>query len=308
MDLAVLDPAELAAIRSAIGGDKAGGAQTSGPPGEATPIALIADDRSADRARPDALKLGQRWAQLMKTRLGRKCNVKLEIEAKAADLADSSLFKEQLAVAWANSIEVSGRAHQALVSVSGAMVEGLGAKMLGSNDPGSERAPSKASLRIFAPVGESILLALTEAWRDEQACDVRTIAADGEGWRRALGETDSIVELTLDISGWTTGRVRLWARPETLVMPPPALKVVPASPATIRAVLGEVPIELRADLGRATLSMSEVATLQPGALVMLDRAVDEPLPVYVAGRLVAHATVIVSRGALAVKIVDVEDE
>jgi flagellar motor switch protein FliN/FliY len=69
-----------------------------------------------------------------------------------------------------------------------------------------------------------------------------------------------------------------------------------------------VPIELRADLGRATLSMSEVATLQPGALVMLDRAVDEPLPVYVAGRLVAHATVIVSRGALAVKIVDVEDE
>jgi flagellar motor switch/type III secretory pathway protein FliN len=305
MEPGILDSAELDAIRSAIGGNRA---PASASP-DASPIALIADDRSAERARPDALKLGQRWANLVRQRLSRRCGLKVEVAPLGAELADMPALKEQLAASWTSSVEVHGRAGHALVSVSGPIIEAVGARLLGSSseETNSERPPSPTALKVFSPAGDAIMAALLDAWNEEQQCDSRIIGGNADSWRKSMGEADAVVELTLQLSGLANGRVRLYARPETLLMPPPPLKLVPASADTIAAVLGEVPVELRADLGRASLPMGEIANLRPGAIVMLDRAVDEPVPVYCAGRLVAYARVLVSRGALAVKIVDPQE-
>jgi flagellar motor switch/type III secretory pathway protein FliN len=305
MEPGILDSAELDAIRSAIGGGRAAAAAS----GDAAPIALIADDRSAERARPDALRLGQRWSGLVRQRLSRRCGLKLEVAPLGAELADLPALKEQLATSWTATVDVNGRAGQALVAVSGPIIEAVGARLLGgaADDNGSERPPSATALRVFTPAGEAIMAALLDAWKEEQQCEARFMGGNAESWRRTLGEADAVVELTLQLSGLANGRVRLYARPDTLLMPPAPLKLVPASAATISAVIGEVPVEMRADLGRASLPMGEIAALRPGAIVMLDRAVDEPVPVYCAGRLVAYARVLVSRGALAVKIVDPQE-
>jgi flagellar motor switch protein FliM len=306
MEPGILDSAELDAIRSAIGGNRPAAAANSG---DASPIALIADDRSTERARPDALRLGQRWSSLARQRLSRKCGLKLEVAPLGAELADLPSLKEQLATSWVSTIEINGRQGQALVAVSGPIIEAVGARLLGGapEENVSERPPSQTALRVFSPAGEAIIASLQDAWKEEQQCDSRILGGTADGWRKSIGEADAIVELTLQLSGLANGRVRLYARPETLVMPPPPLKLVPASAATIKAVIGEVPVEIRADLGRASLPMGEIAALRPGAIVMLDRAVDEPVPVYCAGRLVAYARVLVSRGALAVKICDPQE-
>jgi flagellar motor switch protein FliM len=312
MDLAILDAQELEAIRSALGQAAHAPVRTRDPSGaedKATPIALIADDRSAERARPDGLKLAQRWAHLARMRLMRLTGIKIEIDGSSAEISDASTIKEQLAGCWTSCVVVRDRPGRGLVAVSGPMVEGLSARLLGGADAsGSERPPSPTALRVFTPAGEAVVSALLEAWREEQMCEVRATPETGDEWRRGLGDSDILVVATLSVSGATTGRVRLVVPPDTLLMPPPALKVVPASAATIRAVLGEVPVEVRADLGRATVTMSELAALKPGAVVILDRAVGDPLPVYCADQRVGSGRALVARGCLAVKIVHPSEE
>src|ERR1700744_4886174 len=135
MDLAILDPAELDAIRSAIGGSTTTSARSAQTPlgadADATPIAIIADDRSAERARPDGLKLAQRWAATTRLRLNRMLGVKLDLDDSSGDMPDAPPRKDQLALSWTSCVEVGGRGGRALLSVSGAMIEGLAARLLG---------------------------------------------------------------------------------------------------------------------------------------------------------------------------------
>lgn len=310
MDLAILDPAELDAIRSALGQSTPTSARQAplGADQPATPIAIIADDRSAERARPDGLKLAQRWAATTRLRLHRLCGVKLDIDGTSVDIADARTLKEQLAASWTACVEVAGRGGRALLTASGPMIEGLAARLLGGNVSNSDRPPSPAALRVFTRAGETIVGALVDAWRDEQSCEPRATHDGVDEWRRDVGDSDLLVVVTLTVAGATSGRVRLLCAPQTLLLPPPALKVVPASGETIRAVLGEVPVEMRADLGRVKLSMSELKRLQPGAVILLDRAVGDPLPVFCADKLVGFGRALVARGALAIQIVDPNEE
>jgi len=312
MDLAILDPAELEAIRSALGQTTSAPTRTRDPSGaeeKATPIALIADDRSAERARPDGLKLAQRWAHLARLRLFRLTGMKIDVDGSSAEISDASTIKEQLGGCWTSCVTVKDRPGRGLVAASGPMIEGLSARLLGGADAtGSERPPSPTALRVFTPIGEALSASLVDAWREEQMCEVRVTRETGEEWRRGLGDSDILVVATLTVSGATNGRVRLVVPPDTLLMPPPAVKVVPASAGTIRAVLGEVPVEVRADLGRATVSMSELSALKPGAVVILDRAVGDPLPVYCADQRIGSGRALVARGCLAVKIVHPSEE
>jgi flagellar motor switch/type III secretory pathway protein FliN len=85
-------------------------------------------------------------------------------------------------------------------------------------------------------------------------------------------------------------------------MPATPVEAVPAPPGAIENALGAVPIEVRVELGKAQMSMSEFSSLRPGAVVALDRFVDDPLPVRCAGVIKATGRALVSRGVLAVEI------
>jgi flagellar motor switch protein FliM len=312
VDSSALDPNELAAIRAAIAPSATPSRQAAiEGPTDAQPVALIADDRAAESARPNGLRIGTRWALTSRSALLRLCGAKADIEVLAADTVDGSALRDELSGAWTRCISVTGRRGTALVAVSGPMIEALAACMLGATvgEPSApQRPPSATSLRIFSPVGDGLVQALGVAWNEEQSCEVvgsnSTQAADT--WRRELGDGDLVVVLTLEVKGLVSGVIRLIARPELLVAPAVHVEAVAAPKSAIEEALGSVPVSLRVELGRLRMTMAEFAALAPGTVLPMDKFIDDPLPVRIGGRLKAWGRAMVARGAVAVEIVSVE--
>jgi flagellar motor switch protein FliM len=70
----------------------------------------------------------------------------------------------------------------------------------------------------------------------------------------------------------------------------------------ILAAVGGVPVELVVELGRVTLGLKRVLTLQPGQVLRLPTAVDDPVRVRVSGVTKFVGSPVTSRGQLAVEI------
>ncbi|HEY5377504.1 MAG TPA: FliM/FliN family flagellar motor switch protein, partial [Polyangiaceae bacterium] len=66
--------------------------------------------------------------------------------------------------------------------------------------------------------------------------------------------------------------------------------------------LSDVPIEIVAQLGTVKLGLRRVLSLQPGQVLRLDTAVDDPVSVRVAGVTKFVGAPVISRGQLAVEI------
>ncbi len=304
-----LSAEELDAIQAAISqsAKKAGAAQ---PTVDAMPVPLIADDRAAERARPNGLRIGNRWGAFLRERLARLTSATIDVEVVGSETVEAGTLREEIAAGWTRCIDVPGRPSPAVVLVTGPIVDALSAVVLGGRAEGGRgaRRPSPASLRLFERPGGIVCEALRTAWREEQSIDVKP-AADPERvekWRHDIGDGDVIVVVTLSVGEPAAGVVRLCARPETLVVPPAPFESVPAPQGAIEEALGGVPIEVRVELGKIRLSMGELQRLAPGTLLPLHKFVDDPLPVALAGKVKAHGRALVSRGVMAVEITEVE--
>lgn len=79
-----------------------------------------------------------------------------------------------------------------------------------------------------------------------------------------------------------------------------------ASPSreTLSRVL-DLKVEMRVELGRRPMRISEVLALGPGAIIDFQKAADEPLDIFVGGRLVARGEAVVIGERYGVRIVDV---
>jgi flagellar motor switch protein FliM len=306
----MLDAEEVAAIREAMG--QAAQVPDTATPGpaqdrDAIPIALIAEDRAAVQARPNGLKLASRWARFTKKQLGRMTGAKIDLDVLGAESVEASSLREELMLAWTGCVGAADRAGTALVAISGPMIETLAARLLGApsqeGQAQTDRTPSSVALRLFESVGDGILRALCEAWREEQGCTATIADAARAGKARAELTTDGIVLLvTLAVRGAAAGQIRIICRPETLIAPTPPVEAVPAAPGLIEDALGAVPVDVAVELGRARLTLSELGALRPGAVITLDRFVDDPLPVEVQGVVKAHGRAMVARNAMAVEI------
>src|SRR5262245_11344833 len=125
MEGPVLDANELDAIRDAIrdqGRAPARNAASRVEP-EATPIALIADDRAAERVRPASLKLAARWATAAAARLSRQVGVKLTVELSAVAIVEGASLRETIEGAFTGCVEATGRPGLALLAAGGPMIE-----------------------------------------------------------------------------------------------------------------------------------------------------------------------------------------
>lgn len=67
----------------------------------------------------------------------------------------------------------------------------------------------------------------------------------------------------------------------------------PAVPWEVLATL-ELPVQV--ELGRVEVRLQDLLELTPGSVLELDKAVGEPVEVYVAGRLIARGEVVVVLG------------
>jgi flagellar motor switch protein FliN/FliY len=81
----------------------------------------------------------------------------------------------------------------------------------------------------------------------------------------------------------------------------------PKAPQTARDLeaVYEVPVQISAVLGRATMQVSQLLKLGRGAVVELDRKVGEAIDIYVNNRLVARGEVVVVDERLGVTMTEI---
>lgn len=85
---------------------------------------------------------------------------------------------------------------------------------------------------------------------------------------------------------------------------PTPTAAVPAQGDRLRAVY-DVPVQVSAVLGRASIPVNQLLRLGRGAVVELDRRVGEPVDIFVNNRLVARGEVIVVGDRLGVTMTEI---
>ncbi len=314
MSDAPLDPNELEAIQDAVREAQGKVDRPSAPPPmmnmseDVLPLALIADDRVAESARPAAMRLAERWAELAGARLKHVLKGEVEIKVVSAEVVDGGALREELEQMWSCALSLSDRPGTALVAVGGPMISGVAARLLGAvSEEGEddERPPTGASLKVFEPVGRALVDTLVIRWEGQDRCRIEIDETDAgtEIEKRALCEADVVVAVTMSVDGPVKGRIRLLSTPAVMVPPPQPIEAVPAAPGAIECALGQVNVEVRVELGRAQLSMAELKRVKPGTILTLGQFVDDPLPVECSGVVKAYGRAVVTRGVLAVEVV-----
>ncbi len=307
----ILSPEELEAIQEATSGKRA---PVISPPSadlEVSPIALIADDREGERARPRAEAMAKRWAHVLAKRLHRAFNLELEVSVEESAVTDGTYLARELPSTWNRCILIDGGKELVIISVGGPLVEVVAAILLGAimdedeEPPAEDREPSPVAKKIFTKGGKMVVSSLLDVFRedDHRPTEVLETAAASERRWRQLSETDPIIVTTLKSEGPVAGTIRIIGTPEVFLAPEP-VHVAPEVPReAIAEVLAGVCVELIVELGGASIPMREIKTLAPGTLIKLDRSMSEPVPVRCGGVVKARGQIINQDGNFAVEIV-----
>lgn len=70
------------------------------------------------------------------------------------------------------------------------------------------------------------------------------------------------------------------------------------------ATLGDVPLEVEAELGRPVITLRELMALRPGTILTLNRPAGENLEVRAGGVLIGYGEVVVVENAAAIRLTD----
>ena len=293
-----LDPQEMDAIQ-AVGATSHPAGQA--PDREPTRLALIADDRTADTARPILTGLATRSIRGAVRGLKSHLPGTWTLEVAGIETLDGATVKEELRGGWIAGMRAGDDA-EIVVAAHGGIIDVAAARRCGSTalTTDSEKPPSAVSLRLFQPAGRSLLDSWSAAWREVFPSEL--VASSDLAIVSRLIESRTVVRVTLAFSGDIAGRVQIYARPDALVPRPIALAAFKANALRIASALSQVPVEIIVELGTLRMTMRELRRLERGSTFMLQGFVDSRVPVYCEGVLKAWARPVVCRGVLAVQI------
>ena len=89
----------------------------------------------------------------------------------------------------------------------------------------------------------------------------------------------------------------------------PVFEDLPADPAPLDAdsldAVQDVPVKVRAVIGRARMPIGDLVRLRPGSIVELDRRVGEPVDILINDRLVARGEIVLIDQALGVTLTEI---
>jgi flagellar motor switch/type III secretory pathway protein FliN len=302
----LLDPAEMEAIQAAIretSPRRSFGAHEQ----EATRLALITDDRIAESARPVLLNLGTRWIRSATRALRSHLPGTWQLDVVGAEVIDGATAKEELRGGWVSGVSVHESADRTMagemvLAAHGSVVDIAAAKRCGEAEPTSDsgRPPSVVSLRLFQPAGRAMIESFSVAWREVFPSELAP-STELAIVSRLIG-APAVVRMALSFGGSVAGRVQLYARPEFLVPKSTTLASFKAPPHRIANALGNVQVEVIAELGTLRMPLHKLRKLEVGQTFTLQGFVDSRVPVYVGGALKAWAKPVVCRGMLAVQI------
>jgi hypothetical protein len=295
----LLDPQEMEAIQAAIR-ESAPRRSPTALLHEPTRLALIADDRIAEVARPVLIGLATRTARIASRALMPHLPGSWQLDVIGAEIVDGAAAKEELRGGWTAGLSAEGA--EVLVSAHGGIIDLAAARRCGATAPttDSSRVPSAVSLRLFQPAGRSLLDSWIGGWREVFRSEL-AVSAD-LGIVSRLIDSRSVVRVALVFSGAVSGRIHIYARPEVLVPKPSALAAFKATALRIASALSNVPVEVVVELGTLRVQLSELRKLEKGSTFTLHGFVDSRVPVYCGGVLKAWAKPVVCRGVLAVQI------
>ncbi len=74
---------------------------------------------------------------------------------------------------------------------------------------------------------------------------------------------------------------------------------------SVSDVIMDIPVGLSVELGRTQMPVRDVMNLVPGTVIELEKKSDEPVDLYVNGRLVGRGEVVVVNESLGIKITEV---
>ncbi len=296
----LLDPAELEAIQNAIRESAPRGGLSRSLDYEPTRLALIADDRVAEAARPVALNLASRWVRPLTRALKPHLPGTWQVDPLGAEVIDGTIAREELRGGWVGCI--AGADGEIVMTSHGSLIDAAAAKRCGSSEPQQDanRPPSAVSLRLFHNAGRSVLESWNIAWKEVFPADL--LPATDLGIVARLIEARVLLRLVLSFTGDVGGRITIYVRPEMLVQPPPALAANRARAALVANALSNVPVEVIAELGTLRLQLREIKNLSMGTTFALHGFVDSKVPIYCGGVLKAWARPVVYRGVLGVQI------
>lgn len=82
-----------------------------------------------------------------------------------------------------------------------------------------------------------------------------------------------------------------------------------ATPGTAAHLLHHVPVEVTVAVGRARPTIGDLLALGEGAVLALDRKLDDPVEIYVGDRLIARGELedLGDEGGLAVRLTEIAD-
>lgn len=300
MSEAGLEAAEIEAIQSAMR-ESAPRASKAAADLSPTRLALIADDRTAESARPILLGLATRTIRSITRGLKPHIPGSWQLDVAGAEIIDGAAVKEELRGGWVGGLRSTDNAELAIVA-HGGVIDIAAARRCGAAAPTASdtKAPSQLSLRLFQPAGKSVLDACTTAWGEVFSSELLQSADLGIVAR--LIEARSVVRVALQFSGGVSGRIQIYARPEGLIARPGALAAFRANAQRIASALSHVQVEIVVELGTLRMRLRELGRLEHGATFTLQGFVDSRVPVYCGGVLKAWARPVVCRGVLAVQI------
>jgi flagellar motor switch protein FliN/FliY len=202
-----------------------------------------------------------------------------ELAVAAAIAATADVLPEGQAV----TAKFSGAANGEVVVVVGQdLADALKESPLGELDLTAAVRPAlEAAARVFGPV------VLDPGVVMEPGVALSALAAKDDAVLVPLVEGEDIrAVVALALSPWPNEE-------------PGQIDVAPRenlSPAVLRGgldMLHDVEMEVSAELGRTRMSVRELLSLNPGAIVELDRAAGSPADLLVNGRLIARGEVVV---------------
>ena len=74
------------------------------------------------------------------------------------------------------------------------------------------------------------------------------------------------------------------------------------------SLIKDIPVTISVELGRKRMGINEVLHLSPGALITLQRQINEPIDLFVNDKLIGHGEIVAIDNYFGVRITNIEDE
>ena len=71
------------------------------------------------------------------------------------------------------------------------------------------------------------------------------------------------------------------------------------------ALIGNVPVEVTVEFGRASKTISEILEIAPGYTIDLDRELDEPVNIYIGRKFIARGEIVTVNDEFGVRVTEI---